>query len=193
MLLLLVVNGILLIKYLLFNFLSFDFPVELPSEPVFDSLEFILLALLFRLSFVSFSTKQIFYYSLVIYLSVMITLYLTNHLAELTRSKKNIEAIVLLALSVLVLIRQINEKSIFIFHAPLFWIAGGTLCYYSMYLGAAWLGNSGLIEKQAKDHYLLLLVFNTVRHLFYTIACFQQDKTENELRFFKESSREYLP
>jgi hypothetical protein len=191
MLFLLVTNGVLLVKYLLVYF-SDSFLTGIPdAESIFGGIEFVLLLLIFRLAFNSYKTRQLIFYLLSIYLSVVITLYFTDQIGRYAALKKNFEAILLLVLSVFCLAKLINEKSIFIFHSPLFWIAGGTLCYYSMLLGIEWLGYSGLIDTEGKDKSLLLLVFNIVRHIFYTIACFQQDKTENELRLFKESSQEY--
>ncbi len=191
MLLLLVTSGILLVKYLLFYFSNLP-AADIPFiDSIFSGLEFVLLLLIFRLAFNSFKIRQIIFYLLAIYLSVVLTLYFTNQVSQYEPVKKNFEAIILVVLSIACLSKLINEKSIFIFHSPLFWIAGGTLCFYSMALGAEWLGYSGLIEKEGNDKSLLLLVFNLLRHLFYAIACFQQDKSENELRLFKESSQEY--
>lgn len=191
MLLLLVTNGVLLVKYLLVYFSDSSFNTIPDSESIFGGLEFILLLLIFRLAFNSYKTRQVIFYLLSIYVSVVITLYFTQQIHQYDTGKKNFEALVLMLLSIFCLAKLINEKSIFIFHSPLFWIAGGTLCYYSMLLGIEWLGYSGLIEKEGADKSLLLLVFNLVRHILFTIACFQQDKTENELRLFKESSQEY--
>lgn len=188
---LLIVNGLLMIKYLWFYFT--DSGKMLPSEfeSVFNCIEFILLLLIFRLVFNNLFARQLIYYFLTVYLSVVLTLYFTNQIMTVEPAKKIIEAAVLLLLSALCLYRLIDEKSIFILYSPLFWIAAGTGIYYCMSLGIEALNLGGYLNQERAEKEILLLVFNFVRHLFYTIACFKLDKPEKELRLFKESTREY--
>lgn len=190
-LLLLIVNGLLMVKYLWLYFT--DTVTMLPSEfeSVFNSIEFILLLLILRLVSNRVMTRQAINYFLVVYLSVVFTLYFTNQILPFEPVKKILEAAVLLLLSALCLYRLINEKSIFILYSPLFWIAAGTGIYYCMSLGIEALSLGGYLNQERAEKEILLLVFNLVRHLFYTIACFKQDKPEKELRLFKESTREY--
>lgn len=77
---------------------------------------------------------QLLMHLLVSYLSVMITIYALLGIHAYPRTIPALHACVLVVFALIILITLIRNRDITLVREPLFWIAGGVLCYYGMTL-----------------------------------------------------------
>jgi len=77
---------------------------------------------------------QLLMHLLVSYLSVMITIYALLGIQAYPRTIQALHACVLVVFALIILITLIRNRDITLVREPLFWIAGGVLCYYGMTL-----------------------------------------------------------
>jgi hypothetical protein len=84
-----------------------------------------------------------------------------------------IESAILVSLALITLIKLIRDSAIILFRVPLFWIAGGVLCYFGTYLfieviTRVRIGLSGDME----DKLTVFWLAGISRFLFFAIAAY---------------------
>lgn len=191
--LLMLLSILLFAKYLFTGFFTTTESIAPFYFSLFDTGELLLLLLLFRIPFRKTMAGQWINYLLVAFFSVIITLYSTQNNNSLLNTIRVIEAVILVLFCLFTLLRLIRNQYIFIFHSPLFWIAGGTLFYYSMLLAIELLSYSIWFQKiGTNEKWLLLSSFGVVRLLFYLVAALikQSKKQEEDWDHFKNASPE---
>jgi hypothetical protein len=170
-------------------------PFQNSIAPLYDSLfsigEFVLLTLLFRSGFQHARIKELTNYLLIAFVSVALTLHATSNNTTFLTPLSITQAGIVVALSLTSLLTLIRNQYIFIFHSPLFWIAGGTLFYFIMIIAAEILSRAGLLNETSKAE--LLAAFSIIRFVFYLVAAIIRQPThvEEEWKQFKNSSPEH--
>lgn len=138
---------------------------------IFGLGEFGLLLYLFRMTIGIKWVKELLHTLLIAYSSVAITIYALKGVEKYAVSLAMAAAVILLLTSIIALVQQIRDKSLFIFQSPMFWIAGGNLCYFSMYLLTGWVVTQGTGTAAVQQEKLILLsVVNDTRIIFLIIA-----------------------
>ena len=163
---------------------------------LFDMAEFVLLSLLFRIPLRHTILNSWINYLLVAFLSVFITLQSIQPNEKYLAGILVPEAIFLVLLSIIALLNQIRNQHIFLFNSYIFWIGGGTLFYYGMFLAIEVLIRQGwLLNNEKNEKELMLFSFGIVRLLFYLVAAFirQPKKNEDGWNYFKDSFPESPP
>ena len=88
-------------------------------------------------------------------------------------------AFILLLVAVVALLQLIREKQLLIFQSPMFWIAGGNICYFTMFILTGFVGiqgKGGIALQQEK--LVLLSVINSIRYLFFIAAAYAARQKE---------------
>ena len=109
---------------------------------------------------------------LVSFVSVVITIYCTRGVPAYLGNIETAQALLMIVLNIVALLQLIRRHDIFIFFSPMFWIAGGTFFYYSMFLLTQSLPEYKAIvqgEPQQQKR-ILLVVIILIQFVFYTIA-----------------------
>jgi len=141
-------------------------------QPAFRLGEFVVLFWLYRSTLQNDWLKELLSYLLVGFASVVITIFAIRGIDAYAVNIDMAESIVMVLLSILVLFQLIRIQYIFIFQGPLFWIAGGSLCFYLMAILIEFMSGNTLLIGQDKGSgkEALLLGFSIVRLIFYIIA-----------------------
>lgn len=189
--LLMLVCLVLTLKNLLIYLSKFDTPANQLYLSIFNCIEFSLLFLIFRGANSNKKIKEWANYFLVAVLSATITLYLFQPGLDYLSSLNLVFAGLLVLSSLFALFLLIRNQYIFIFHSPLFWIAGGTLFYYGMVMAIVWFNTNEELGFTDDQKTSLLGVFNIVRFILYLIASVvtQSGRQKEEWEFFKKSTR----
>jgi hypothetical protein len=145
---------------------------------IFGLSEFALLLYLFKLVIQPVWIKESIQGALISFTSVAITLYALRGTEAYFFKLAMAEALILLLASVIALLQLIRDKQLFIFQSPMFWIAGGNICYFSMFLLTGMVGKGTLALQQEKV--ILLSVINGIRFIFFTIAAYTAQKKEEK-------------
>ena len=138
---------------------------------VFALAQFVLLLLIIRLTMDSKFIREGIKIVLISFVTVVITLFTLNRVQDYGLNIEIGECIILVCLTLLALFHIIKNQDMFIFYSPLFWIAGGTLFYYTMYLLTQSLPEKNThpaTPNEQKRMLLLIIIF--VQFIFYTIA-----------------------
>ena len=140
--------------------------------PAFRLGEFVILFLLFRAALQQSWFKELLTYFLISFASVVITIFVNKGLDAYHRNIDIAEGCIIVLLSILVLLQLIRNQYMFIFQSPLFWIAGGSLCFYLMSLLIEFMSGNGMFTGSEKENEkaILLLGFSVIRLIFYIIA-----------------------
>lgn len=119
---------------------------------------------------------------LIAFVSVAITTYVLHGTETHSFILSMTAAVILLSAAVIALLQLIREKQLFIFQSPLFWVAGGSICYFSMFLLTGFVGKGTLALQQEKM--ILLSVINDIRLIFFIVAAYiaQPKKEQAEMR-----------
>lgn len=138
---------------------------------IFELGEFALLLYLFRQVIETALIRDLLYTILIAYLSVAITIFVLREVERYAFSVSMAGAVILLSASIITLVQLIRDKQLFIFQSPMFWIAGGNICYFTMYLltglvVAQGKGSSG----QQQEKMILLSIIHDIRGAFFIIA-----------------------
>src|SRR4030095_7170209 len=141
-------------------------------QPAFRLGEFVVLFWLYRSTLQHNWIKELLSYFLVGFASVVITIFVNRGIDAYAVNIDMAESIVLVLLSILVLFQLIRIQYLFIFQSPLFWIAGGSLCFYLMAVIIEFMSGNAMFIWQDKESgkEVLLLGFSIVRLIFYIIA-----------------------
>ena len=103
-------------------------------QTLFGLTAFAILYNLFMQAHLPQRVYQLLMHVLVSYLSVIITIYAILGTAAYPRTIPALHAGVLLVFAVIILVTLIRNGNIVLVREPLFWIAGGVLCFYGMQL-----------------------------------------------------------
>lgn len=160
---------------------------------LFETGEFALLLLLFKSSFRNPLLRTITNYLLVAFLSVILTLHFSHPDTNYLKPVALVQAAFLVFFSLANLSVLIKNQYVFIFHSPLFWIAGGTLFYSCMVLAAELISMQGWLNQQGEEKILLIACFALVRLFFYFVAAIinRHGPLEDELRNITGASPEH--
>jgi hypothetical protein len=83
--------------------------------------------------------------------------------------------------AIVALLQLIREKQLFIFQSPMFWIAGGNICYFTMFLLTGFVGMQGKEGSALQQEKLVLLsVINCIRYLFFIVAAWAAQPAEEK-------------
>lgn len=137
---------------------------------IFGLGEFALLLYLFRLVINTGWIREIMHAILIAFTSVAITTYVLRGTETHSFILSMTAAFLLLFTAVIALLQLIREKQLFIFQSPLFWVAGGSICYFSMFILTGFVGKGTQALQQEKM--ILLSVINDIRFIFFIIAAY---------------------
>ena len=151
--------------------ISFFSLFEHVIRPVADLIEFSLEFFLLRYFVTKGKAKDLTQLLLVAFLSVILTLYWQQGTNIHEQELNIIEAGVLISLALIGLIQLAFQRKMVIFNTPLFWIACGTLIYYSMkilvdLLAAGLPGSTDLHQQKM----LMLTISNALRMTAFAVA-----------------------
>ncbi|NII27115.1 hypothetical protein HB364_18650 [Pseudoflavitalea sp. X16] len=138
---------------------------------VFGLGEFAVLLYLFKMIITTGWLREIMNTVLIAFLSVAITAYALRGTETHSFALAIAAAFILLVAAVIALLQLIRDKQLFIFQSPVFWIAGGNICYFSMFILTGFVGAQGkgtLALQQEKM--ILLSVINGIRFIFFIVA-----------------------
>jgi hypothetical protein len=119
---------------------------------------------------------------LVAFISVVITIYSTRGIGAYLANIEIAQASVMILLNFVVLLQLIRRHDIFIFHSPMFWVAGGTFFYQSMFLLTHALPeyNAVLQVVPQQQKKILLLIMIIIQFGFYVVAATVAAKDDKE-------------
>ena len=137
---------------------------------IFGLGEFALLLYLFRLVINTAWIREMMHTTLIAFTSVATTTYLLRGTETHSFILSMTAAFLLLFTAVIALLQLIREKQLFIFQSPLFWVAGGSICYFSMFILTGFVGKGTQALQQEKM--ILLSVINDIRFIFFIIAAY---------------------
>jgi hypothetical protein len=108
---------------------------------------------------------------LVSFVSVVITIYIIGGISTYLGNIEIAQALLMIALNFIALLQLIRRHDIFIFLSPMFWIAGGTFFYYSMFLLTQSLPDyNTILPAESQQKKVLILVIIVIQFVFYIIA-----------------------
>lgn len=150
-------------------------------QPAFRLGEFVVLFWLYRSTMQKNWLRELLSYFLVGFASVVITIFANRGIDAFRTNLDMAESVVMVLLSILVLLQLIRIQYIFIFQSSLFWIAGGSLCFYLMSLIIEIMSRNSMFIRQEQESEILLLGFSIVRLIFYIIAAsIKKEKTDDD-------------
>ncbi|WP_276481900.1 hypothetical protein [Paraflavitalea pollutisoli] len=138
---------------------------------LFGLAELGLLLYLYRLIIRAKWATELLHTVLIAFASVAITMYALGGMMKYAAPLAMTAAFILLLVSVVALVQLIRHKQLYIFQSPMFWIAAGNICFFSMYLLTGVLlvrGTSTPSLQQEKT--ILLSVLHVIRFAFFIIA-----------------------
>lgn len=138
----------------------------------FHLINYIILVLLFHRVIEKKWLREGIKILLVSFVSVVITIYSIHGFQAYLVNVETIQALLMLLLSAIILYQLIRRHDIFIFLVPMFWIAGGTFFYYSMFLLTQSLPEykAALQGMPLQQQKILLLITILIQFIFYIIA-----------------------
>lgn len=147
---------------------------------IFGLGEFTLLLYLFKMVINTGWLKELMHTVLVSFLSVAITTYALRGTETHSFMLGITAAFILLLSAVIALLQLIRDKQLFIFQSPVFWIAGGNICYFSMFILTGFVGAQGEgTPALQQEKVILLSVINGIRFIFFIVAaCMTRYKKE---------------
>jgi hypothetical protein len=147
---------------------------------IFGLGEFALLLYLFKLVIDTGWMREVMHTILIAFASVTITTYVLRGTETHSFILSMIAAFLLLLTAVIAILQLIREKQLFIFQSPLFWVAGGSICYFSMFILTGFVGRGTQALQQEKM--ILLSVINDIRFIFFIVAAYiaQPKKEQTE-------------
>jgi hypothetical protein len=137
----------------------------------FHLFNYIILLLLLQLVIEGKWLREALKLLLVSFVSVVITIYTTIGVSTYLGNIEIAQALLMIFLNFIALLQLIRRHDIFIFLSPMFWIAGGTFFYYSMFLLTQSLPEyKPVLSAESQQKKVLLLVIILIQFSFYTIA-----------------------
>lgn len=137
---------------------------QLIINNIFPLPEMVLLTLLF-LPLPRKKIRDLLTIFLVAFLSVTVTYFSVKGWGTSGREFEMIESATIIAVILLRMPSLIRSSNLFIFQSPLFWIAGGSLFYFLIYILLAVVG-----DPKEEGELLFLTMAGAVRYLLYLVA-----------------------
>jgi hypothetical protein len=149
---------------------------------VFGLGEFALLLYLFKMTIEPTWLREIIHTVLISFLSVAITTYALQGTETHSFALAMTAAFILLSVAVIALLQLIRDKQLFIFQSPMFWIAGGNICYFSMFILTGFVGSQekGTLALQ-QEKMILLSVINSIRVIFFIVAAYTARQKKEQM------------
>ena len=125
--------------------------------------------------------REILTLLLVSFVSVVITVYAFRGANAFPTTVTAIESSILLALAIIALLKLISNRGIVLFREPLFWIAGGVICYFGTFLFIEVITRVRLGLSQNVDEKLMVFwIAGIGRFVFFAIAAFVAPVKRND-------------
>lgn len=137
---------------------------------IFGLGEFALLLYLFKLVIEPVWIKEVIHTALISFTAVAITTYALRGTETHSATLAMAAAFILLLAAIAALLQLIRDKQLFIFQSPMFWIAGGSICYFSMFILTGFVGKGTMALQREKM--ILLTVINDIRFIFFIVAAY---------------------
>lgn len=140
---------------------------------IFRLAELALLYYLFVQAALPKRLREIMIMLLVSFLSVTITIYAFRGADAFPAQVTAIESAILVTLALVALLKLISNKGIVLFKEPLFWIAGGVICYFGIYLfiEAITRIRTGLAQ-DIQEKLIVFWIAGIIRFIFFAIAAY---------------------
>lgn len=124
--------------------------------------------------------REIMIMLLVSLVSVVITIYAFRGADASPTTVTAIESSILVVLALIALLRLIRDRGIILFREPLFWIAGGVICYFGTFLFIETLTRVRVGIAQNVDEKLMVFSIAGIgRFIFFSIAAFVAPTNRN--------------
>lgn len=138
---------------------------------LFSLLELIALTQLFKPT-LSSGTRNIFNIFLISFLSVILTYFSLKGWGISSIELDTLQSCIIIGVILLSLPSLIRGTDLHIFESPLFWIAGGTLFYFLIFILLQWVGDSYLSISRSPDieKMIFLAIAGFIRYSLYTLA-----------------------
>lgn len=149
-------------------------PVNTTStNSIFGLGQFALLLYLFKLVVEPTWIKEVIYTVLIAYTTAAITIFALRDTETHALALAMTAALLLLLAAVVALLQLIRDKQLFIFQSPMFWIAGGNICYFSMFILTGFVSAQGKgTQALQQEKMILLSVINDIRFIFFMVAAY---------------------
>lgn len=138
----------------------------------FQLLQFVILLILLEMVITGKWLQEGIKVLLISFVSVVITIYCLQGIQQYMRIIELMQAILLISTTLVTLSQLIKSHDIHIFLSPLFWIACGTLFYYSMFFITQSIPEYTTVlhgEPQQQKKVLLLIIL-LIQFIFYIVA-----------------------
>jgi hypothetical protein len=176
------------VKSFLLITLRLNTEAQIIIENIFTPIELIIIIQIFKIALPENLNKlsNIF---LIVFLSVVVTIYLLKGITEKIILIEVSQDAIIIFISILCLANLVESDNLYIFNEPLFWIAAGSLFYFSIsILMHALTPRYVLLPKESIDEKdILLSIGNIAKYFFYTLAVFFYQSPYDE----KENSSNY--
>lgn len=140
---------------------------------IFGLGEFALLLYLFKLVITPPWIREMIHTVLTAFASVAITIFALSGTETHSFALALTAAFIVLLVAVVALLQLIRDKQLFIFQSPMFWIAGGNICYFSMFILTGFVGGEGIGTSALQQEKMILLsVINDIRFVFFIVAAY---------------------
>lgn len=148
---------------------------------IFRLVELSLLFYLFVQAALPKRLREIMSMLLVSFVSVIITVYVFRGADAFPSAITGIESAVLVILSLIALLKLISNRGIILFREPLFWIAGGVICYFGTYLFIEILTRvqTGL-SQDIREKLIVFWLAGIIRFFFFAIAAWVAPVKRND-------------
>ncbi|MEP7256869.1 MAG: hypothetical protein ABI687_00730 [Flavitalea sp.] len=152
---------------------------------VFNMAEMTVLLLLLRSELRHAELRQGLSFLLIAVLSTVVTIYSLEGITDYAHPVEMFISCLILLISLFCIIIISNEE-VFNLRSPLFWIAGGSFCYYAMFLLSEGLRNfEPLSNHTENERFILLASVYMVRYVFYIIAAYVSRESKQKEIFFQ--------
>jgi hypothetical protein len=148
---------------------------------IFGLGEFVLLLYLFKQVIPVRWLKELLHTVLIAFTSIAITIYTLRGTESYSFKLSFAAAFIMLLVAIVALLQLIRDKQLFIFQSPMFWIAGGNICYFTMFILTGFVGiqgNEGVALQHEK--LILLSVINGIRYMFFIAAAYVAPQKEEK-------------
>lgn len=149
---------------------------------IFGLGEFVLLLYLFKQVIPPRWIKELLHTVLIAFSSIAITIYTMRGTEQHAFKLSFIAAFIMLLAAIVALLQLIKDKQLFIFQSPMFWIAGGNICYFTMFILTGFVGiqgNEGVALQHEK--LILLSVINGIRYMFFIAAAYVAPQKDEKI------------
>lgn len=149
---------------------------------IFRLAELALLYYLFVQAALPKRLREIMTLLLVSFVSVIVTVYAFRGADAFPTTVTAIESSVLVLLALTALLKLISDRGIILFREPLFWIAGGVICYFGTYLFIEVITRMGFgLSQDINEKLVVFWLAGISRFIFFAIAAYVAPIRRNNL------------